>query len=119
MSVLKPGVLAFGYYRPRVSTLEPQYQDVFIKAYFGYSKQLVYTYLSMMLSVFAAIAFFTINLTFSILLVIMSVFIILFGVFLIQLYSSNLEHLLQSLEDRELTPDYTYEGEHKTRRHKR
>ena len=119
MSILKPGVLALGYYRPRISALDPEYQDIFIKVYFECSKQLVYTYLSMMLSVFAAIAFFTINLTFSLLLVIMSVFIIMFGVFLIQLYSNNLEHLLQSLEDRELTPDYTYEKDHKTRRRKR
>lgn len=121
MAILKPGVLAFGYYRPRIAKLEPKYQDIFIKVYFSHSKQLVYVYLSMMLSVFAAIAFFTTNLAFSLLLVIMSIFIILFGVFLIQLYSSNLEHLLQSLEDRMLTPDYVYEGleEPKTKGRKR
>ena len=119
MSVLKPGVLALGYYQPRISKLKPDYQDTFIKYYFGCSKQLVYTYLSMMLSVFAAIAFFTTNLTFSLLLVVMSLFIIIYGVFLIQLYSSNLEHLLQSLEDRMLTPEFAYEEEHKTKKHKR
>ena len=111
MALLKPGVLALGYYRPRMSKLKPTYQDIFIKIYFAYSKQLVYTYLSMMLSVFAAIAFFTINLTFSLLLVVMSVFIIIYGIFLIQLYSSNLEQLLQSLEDRMLTPDFAYDEE--------
>jgi len=119
MRMFKPSILTFGYYQSRVSKLEPKYQDVFVKAYMGYSKQLVYTYLSMIMSVFAAIAFFTINFTFSLFLVIMAVFIIMFGVFLIQFYSNNLEHILESLEDREYTPDYTYEEERKTRKRKR
>jgi hypothetical protein len=118
MTVIKPGVLAFGYYRPRISKLKPEYQNIFIGIYFEHSKQLVYTYLSMMLSVFAAIAFFTMNPTFSLLLLIMSMFIIVYGVFLIQLYSANLEHLLQSLEDRMLTPEYVYE-ENEAKKHKR
>jgi hypothetical protein len=111
MALIKPGVLAFGYYKPRISKLKPEYQDIFVKIYFDYSKQLVYTYLTMMLAIFAAIAFFAVNLTFAFLLIIMSVFIILYGVFLIQLYSNNLEHLLQSLEDRAFTPEYVYEEE--------
>ena len=60
MSTLKLGILTFGYYQPRLSKLEPKYQDVFVTAYMNYSKQLVYTYLSMVISIFAAIAFFSI-----------------------------------------------------------
>ncbi len=118
MSILKPNVITFGYYQPRISKLHPKYQDIFVDVYFGYSKQLVYTYLSMMLSIFAAIAFLTINPLFVLALIVMTIFTILYGVFLIQLYSNNLEHLLQSLEDREVTPDYMYENE-KKEKHKR
>ncbi len=111
MAVLKPGVLAYGYYKPRVSKLPPKYQDIFIKTYFGYSRQLVYTYLSIILSIFAAIAFFTINLSFSLILIVMSMLIVTYGLFIIQFFSNNLEHLLQSLEDRVLTPDFAYDEE--------
>jgi len=116
MSSLKLGVLTFGYYQPRLSKLDPKFQDIFVKAYMGYSRQLVYTYLSMVLGIFAAIAFFTINITFSFFLLVMTIFVVVFGVLLIQFYSSNLEHLLQSLEDRGYTPDYSYKEDTKNKK---